>query len=151
MGSHTDFYVTTATIIPVLLLVFAVQNRELLLQNITKAQVKSDVLLGIGTIIAVLTLAETAALAGLLGLQSSPSVAVIIFGIGGATQWMASSSLRGRPSKLLEELKNDEKFRESRAERRGVYFDIWVARILISLPAIITIIAIIIVLIKGIK
>lgn len=150
MTSHTDFYSTTATIIPVLFLVFAVQNRELLVQHITKEQAESDVIITMGLIIAVLTLAEAAALAGLLGLQTSLSVVIVILALGGTIQWIASSALRGRPSKLLAELADKPLWADNKA-RRGVYFDIWAARALISLPTIITIMTIIVVLDKDIK
>jgi hypothetical protein len=151
VSSHTDFYSTTATIIPIFFLAFAVQNRELSSQNITNRQVTSDILLGAGLVIGSLTVAEAAALAGLLGLQSSISIALIIFGIGLVVQLMAFLAIRGRPGEILEELQKDEASWANAKKRRGVYYDIWWARIFIFLPAVITIIGMTLVLNSGIK
>jgi hypothetical protein len=149
MTSRADFYFATATIIPVLFLVFSVQNREFWSREIYENQAESDILLGLGILVGGLTCAEALALAGLLGFRSSFSVAAIILGIGGATQWIATSSLRGRPKKILEDLRRDKAVWAR--ERIGAYFDIWVARIAISLPGVLSIIGAIIVVAKDIK
>jgi hypothetical protein len=151
MSSHTDFYSTAATIIPIFFLALAVQNRELLSQKITERQVASDVLFGAGVFIGFLTVSEAAALAGLLGLESSISIALIIFGIGLVIQLMAFLAIRGRPGKLLEELRKDEALWANAKERRSVYNDIWWTRIFIFLPAVITITGIALVLSFDIK
>jgi hypothetical protein len=149
MTSHADFYFATATIIPVLFLVFSVQNREFWSKEIYENQAESDILLGLGVIVGGLTCAEALALAGLLGFHSSFSVAVIILGIGSSTQWIATSALRGRPKKILEDLRSNKAVWVR--ERIGTYFDIWVARIAISVPGIISVIGAAIVLAKDIK
>ena len=59
MIDYKDFFTATSTIIPVLLIVFAIQNANILRAKIAPEQVASDILLAMAGMLFILTCAES--------------------------------------------------------------------------------------------
>ena len=88
------FYSTTAQIIPVFILVFVIENRQVLTGKVTGTQTPGDVLLGLTITVAALVTGETAAVLGLLGIDSSFSPLIITFALITSLEMVTRSFLR---------------------------------------------------------
>jgi hypothetical protein len=139
MTGYTDFYSTTATVIPVLFLVFSIQNREFFLKTFYEKQAPSDLLFGMAWIVGSLSCAEMAALAGLLGYEWAISLIIIIIAIGGSLIVLAYSFLNELTTDVVKSYKAHREWHTSKRWRFGVYSVTWMARIAILLPFILTV------------
>lgn len=77
-----EFYSTAAQIVPVLLLLLAVENRTLLTRRTYAQQAASEILFVAAAVLGFLMLAECAAIAGLLGSDLRWLPAAVICGLG---------------------------------------------------------------------
>jgi hypothetical protein len=137
MKDYTNFYIVSATVIPVLFLVVIIQNVDVLQAKLTPEQVPSDTLLIMAVATIILICGESAALAGLLGFQSTWSVELAILGLGFPVQVITSSYLRGQAKKTLNAMKAHESWK-TRLERIITYTAVWLTRVAIWLPTVIT-------------
>jgi hypothetical protein len=137
MKSHTDFYSAAATIIPVLFLVFAVQNTDVLRVKITRQQSSRDVLFGMAFTMIILTLGEASALAGLLGLDNLLTLALIIFGVGISVEQVVVVYLTGEAKKLLDEAKSEESWSDP-FNKYLTYQAICLTYLAMALPILVT-------------
>jgi predicted CDP-diglyceride synthetase/phosphatidate cytidylyltransferase len=138
MKNHADFYATSATVIPIFFLLFAVQNTDVLRVKITQRQKTSDMLWGMAVTVILLTLAEAAALAGLLGMNNMLNLQLIVWSIGLSVEQIVFGYLAGQSKKLLEEMKTDEEYLNNAFSRLYVRHVIWTTRSAMVLPLLIT-------------
>ena len=145
---YTNFYIATATIIPVLYVVFAIQNTDILRSKAISKQAAPDALLNTSASLSLLVIAESAALAGLLGFQSIFFVALSILGLGFSFMAISISYLGKQIEKTLTETKADESW-NYRTERITTYIAVWLTGFVMVLPGIIAITAAVIILYRG--
>jgi hypothetical protein len=140
MRNYTNFYIATATIMPILFILFAIQNTDILRVRVSRGQVSSDRLLGVAVSVGLLIIAESAALAGLLGFQSMWFVELSIIGLGFSFTAITSSYLVKQIKETVIEMKADPswKLREERVITRMI---IYLTILIAALPGIITIVA----------
>lgn len=147
MKDYTNFYIVSATVIPVLFLVVAIQNVDVLRTKVTPTQVPSDILFGMAVATILMVCGESAALAGLLGFQSIWFVELAIWGLAFPVQVIVGSYLRGQSKKTLNAMKASESW-NSRSERINTYAVISLVRVAMWLPAVISWVAVIIVFVR---
>lgn len=146
MAASSEFYATTAQIIPVLVLLFAVQNRETLTTRSFPGHASSDVLVGLSVCMIGLILGEAAALAGLLGVDSTWWPFLIVGSIGIAVQQVITPFIKASRKKLVAEAKGDAEYWSLREDRITTYFSVVLSYIAQYVPMAITLVAAILLL-----
>ena len=122
MAASNEFYATTAQIIPVLLPLFAVQNPGALTARISRKQSATDELFGLVATVVALVIDESAALAGLLGVERDWFPLVIIVALGVSVQTVVGPYVNANRQTLYSEAKSDQDYRGLRSNRVTTYF-----------------------------
>jgi hypothetical protein len=117
MMTSSEFYSTSAQVIPTLLLVFAIQNRNILTQPSHATHTHSDVLLGALMTVTALLLGEAASIAGLLGVNWSGQAIIVIAGIGLSLHFILGSYVKEARREALRKAQLDERYWSSAGNR----------------------------------
>ena len=145
----TEFYATTAQIIPVMLLLFAVQNRETLVARVTSNQTDTDVLFGLSLIIIALLVGESAALAGLLGVEQSWFVPVILVALGLSVEVLVNPYVNASRGTLYRGAKEDSQYWSVRGNRITTYVTLALSYLTQYSPGFLTVVSLLFWLLRA--